>query len=134
MRYFIRTDTVEKGPFDLASIKESIREGRLPREVQVRQENQDEWVPADELRRTPPLAARRTRREASERDERPIDTAAPSIPSAEQGSFLLGFIAGLLGGLLVVALVLRRGKPDTKVGVYLGFGLHVMVLLVVRNG
>lgn len=134
MRYFIQTETAEKGPYDLASIQESIRAGRLPPEVRVRPENQDGWFPADELLAAPSLPARRPRRKASERPDDGVDTAVPPTSPVEGGSFLLGFVAGLLGGLVVVALVLRGGRPDTKHGAYVGFGLQVLVFCVVRYG
>jgi hypothetical protein len=47
-----------------------------------------------------------------------------------KGSFLLGFAAGLVGGLVVIALVARRGKRDTQRGVYWGFALQVVLIIV----
>jgi len=49
---------------------------------------------------------------------------------SDRGSFVLGFVSGLLGGLVVVALMARRGKRETLRGVYWGFGLQVAIVLL----
>jgi len=45
------------------------------------------------------------------------------------GSFLLGLAAGLVGGLLVLALVWRRGKRLTRQGLYFGAAINLILLL-----
>jgi hypothetical protein len=63
-------------------------------------------------------------------DESDDSDDEPAEARLVRGSFPLGFVAGLLGGLVVVALVARRGKRDTKRGVYWGFGVQVVILLL----
>ena len=46
-----------------------------------------------------------------------------------QGSFLLGLVAGSLGGLVVLALVWRRGKPQTLKGLYFGLAVNVALFI-----
>lgn len=57
-----------------------------------------------------------------EEEEEPVEDSSDTDEEdeEEQGSFILGFIAGLIGGCIVLALVLRRGKPKTRTGVYWG--------------
>jgi len=65
-------------------------------------------------------------------DDDDIATGAgeDAVNRPNRGSFVLGFVSGLLGGLLVVALVARRGKRETVRGVYWGFGLQVAIVLL----
>jgi len=52
--------------------------------------------------------------------------------SVSEGSFLLGFLAGLVGGLVVLALVFRRGKPRTRTGVWWGLTVQLLLLAWLR--
>jgi predicted lipid-binding transport protein (Tim44 family) len=73
------------------------------------------------------------RQRARTRHPDTVDPAAPpqSQPlDVDEGNFLLGLIGGLLGGCLVLALVLRRGKTMTLNGAFLGFAIQVVVVYV----
>ena len=74
-------------------------------------------------------------------DDRPPRSDAPDDDGArwweleidanqpEEGSFMLGFVAGVVGGLIVVLLVLRRAKPNTRMGVWFGLVAQVFLAL-----
>ncbi|NUP14022.1 MAG: hypothetical protein HOW73_48935 [Polyangiaceae bacterium] len=49
---------------------------------------------------------------------------------AEGGNFWLGFFAGALGGIIIVVLFLRRGRPDTRRGVWLGVAFQIVSFVV----
>ena len=131
MRYFIRTETGEKGPYELELIRESIRAGRLSFDAQVRPEDEDAWKPLSEVLRSGRRTVGGPMQEAAGPGQLRRDVSEPNASSTDRGSFLLGFIAGLLGGCVVLALVLRRGKPDTRAGVLGGFGAQVVILLLI---
>mgnify|MGYP001418014226 CR=1 FL=1 len=46
--------------------------------------------------------------------------------------FLSGFIVGILGGVLVLGLVWRRGKPQTLRGLWMGFACQGLLLTAGR--
>ncbi len=71
---------------------------------------------------TDPPRRRRSRKQ-------PAGQPVPA-PAADQGSFALGFIGGLLGGCIVFALILRRGKTMTLNGAFLGFALQLIIAFV----
>ncbi len=48
----------------------------------------------------------------------------------DRGNFSLGLLAGLFGGVLIVAMFAIVGKPATKRGVHWGFGIQVAVIIV----
>ena len=125
IRYFVSTADREEGPYLLREIEDSVRGGHLASTVHVRAENEDAARPLSEV-------IARLRAKADRRKPRVSQRAhpAPPVEPADQGSFLLGLVAGAIGGIVVLALVLRRGKPDTRTGVWWGVAVQVFVLLI----
>ncbi len=60
--------------------------------------------------------------------------ARPSAEETDRGSFLLGVLMGVVGGLLLVALVYRRSKPSTRSGILWGAGLQILVVAICLRG
>lgn len=52
--------------------------------------------------------------------------------SSNEGSFILGFLAGAFGGLILLLLVFRRAKPQTRLGLYCGIAAQVLLLVGAR--
>jgi hypothetical protein len=53
--------------------------------------------------------------------------------SESEGSFPLGVLAGLIGGILVILLVVRRGRPATRRGVFMGALMQLLFLSMLRR-
>jgi hypothetical protein len=66
-----------------------------------------------------------------EGEEETLDDASDA-DEQDQRSFILGFIAGVIGGCVVLALVLRRGKP-TRAGAYWGFAVQVLLFFIASS-
>lgn len=129
VRYFTQGDAGEKGPYELEMLRESVRAGRLSRDAMVRPEHGDEARPLSEILATPRRPARRPRRRR--RAERGAGVRAEAAPNdATGGSYLLGFLAGAVGGVILILLVLRRARPQTRKGLLWGFALQVLVLVL----
>jgi hypothetical protein len=107
MGYYIRRDHGEQGPFTRSELRELLREGEISRDIPARRETREEWRTAGDFLR------KRSRKKVvvPEEDEEETLDDASGADEQDQGSFILGFIAGLIGGCVVLALVLRRGKP-----------------------
>ena len=142
-RYFVLGESGEEGPYTLDVIRESIRAGRFSRDVVVRPEDGGEPQRVGDAPDAPRYEAAPTpsRRRRKPRLASNVDSTAPEEPEEQRyrnpsqepgGSFWLGFLAGALGGLIVVVLFLRRARVDTRRGVVWGFVLQLVVFLLVR--
>lgn len=125
IRYFVSAADREKGPYKLQEIEASVQSGHLSGSVLVRAENEDATRPLSEV-----IARARAAAESRKPSTPRRAHAEPSAEAADQGSFLLGLLAGALGGLVVLALVLRRGKPDTRTGVSVGVAVQVFLFMI----
>ncbi len=129
MGYYIRRDDDEQGPFTKVELRQLLREGEISRDTPARRETREEWRTAGDFVRKRP---KKTAVVPEEDEEETLDDAS-NADEDDQGSFVLGFIAGLIGGCVVLALVLRRGKPKTRAGVYRGFGVQVLLFLIASS-
>ena len=125
MGYYIRRDDDEQGPFTRSELRQLLREGEISRDTPARRETREEWRTTGDFLRKP---TKKTAVPEEGEEETLVD--ASNADEEDQGRFILGFIAGLIGGCVVLALVLRRGKPKTRAGVYWGFGVQVLLFLI----
>ena len=129
MGYFIRRDDDEQGPFTRVELRQLLREGEISRDTPARRETREEWRTAGDFLRK---RSKKTAAVPEEDEEETLDDASDA-DEEDQGSFVLGFIAGVIGGCVVLALVLRRGKPKTRAGVYWGFGVQVLLFVIASS-
>jgi hypothetical protein len=67
MRYFTRKDGTERGPYEVAALRESFRDGRLSPMIEVRPEGNDDWQLARDVSEIAESGdVRRRRRERKE--------------------------------------------------------------------
>ena len=57
-----------------------------------------------------------------------------SMSSESEGSYVLGLVAGLIGGIFVLLFILRRAKPKTRIGLWFGAAVQIILLLVTQLG
>jgi hypothetical protein len=138
--YFLKAEDGEKGPFSLKQLKAAMKDGNVAPTAEIRQEGQLEFSPLDSvLRRRRKQTRRRTK--GTQDPERRVGKEAESASKHDdeteteadgEGSFLLGLLAGLIGSVLVLLLVLRRAKPATRQGVWVGAAIQLAYLLLRR--
>jgi hypothetical protein len=63
--------------------------------------------------------------DSGEDDSNESDDETPASRRSS-GSFALGVIGGFLGGLILIALVMRRAKPETRRGLHWGLLLQIL--------
>lgn len=132
---------------DAESKKRRWRNGTLPSLARDELARLARWVDGDEPETERDDAAARERAPGAgalattSAPRRPIDPSNPyappqsdyqpiARPEASGGSFILGLLAGLIGGVIVFLFVLRSGKPETKRGMYWGLGIGVCLYLL----
>jgi hypothetical protein len=144
-RYYVLSGEREKGPYTLAQLQVSHRDGALGQATQVRAEHEKDARPLGEVLGMGQVAEPRKLREPreprrppkkSERraggveledvyappaDDEPVeDDRRLSLAPADPGSYWAGFALGFFGGCLALFLM-RNGKPETRRGVFAGF-------------
>lgn len=143
MRYYVKTLSGEKGPYELDEIRESLLAGRLAEDALLRPEDSTRTVSIAEVvpRGGTSAAAigesgRRRRRAEGDVYAPPDETedAPDSYVVRDPGSFGTGFVLGFFCGCfaLVWALVSRNARPETKRGIFVGFGVGFAIGAVLR--
>jgi len=155
-RYHVRSGDREKGPYTLAQLRASLRDGALGSATLVRAEDEAEARPLGEVLGMGVLAEPREPRRAaasgrkSERAagsveladvyappgiDEPAQAGPDSLASADRGNYWLGFALGFFGGCLAL-LLSRNAKPETRRGVGTGFvvGLGTGILFRILGG
>ena len=141
MRYAIKTRDGEKGPYTRARLARAVSEGALSRTTLARRTDQESWRTVDDVLRS----ARRRRGTSSDEDapvyadpggapdeDREADELDDLAPPPEaEGSFALGVLIGSLGGCIIVLLLLRRARPKTREGIWVGLVVQVVLVAVV---
>jgi len=125
MGYYIQREDSEQGPYTRRELRGLLRDGEVARDTPARRETREEWNTVGAVLRK---RSKKRPMEEEEEDE-PVEDSSGS-EDEDEGSFALGFIAGLIGGCIVLALVLRRGKPKTRTGVYWGLAFQVLIFAV----
>lgn len=141
MRYFVKTLSGEKGPYEVAEIAESLRAGRLAKDSLLRPEDGtttvsvESVVPRDGTPATADPGPRRRRRAA------PGDVYAPPDDDEhddgavrDRGNFGTGFVFGFFCGCiaLVASYVSKDMGEETRRGVRMGFVVGLVIGFLMR--
>ncbi len=148
LRYYVIANDREKGPYTLAQLRSSQRDGALTQATRVRAENEEQSRPLSEVLglgmlaqpREPSRSRGRGGRPAGRLDledvyappaEAPVRDDRDSFVPADQGSYWNGFALGFFGGCIALVFT-RKAKPETRRGVVHGFGVGLAVGFLVR--
>jgi hypothetical protein len=140
MRYFVKTLSGEKGPYEVAEIAESLRAGRLKKDTLLRPEDGTTTVSIESVvPRDGTLSVSDDR--ARRRGRQPGDVYAPPDEEedfrggvVDKGNFGNGFIFGFFCGCiaLIWSMASKDMGEETKRGVRQGFVVGLVVGLVFR--
>jgi hypothetical protein len=123
-RYFTKRGDVVKGPFEPDVLADAVRRGKVKPSTLARAEGDAEWTQISEMRwlHAPVRTARFGEQGFNARAAFP-----------DNGSFVLGFFAGLVGGCIgaILVQVLAKGS-DTKRGAWFGFVIQAIAGTIIR--
>lgn len=135
MRYYVKTLSGEKGPYEVAEIADSLRAGRIKKDTLLRPEDSTTTVSAESV--VPRDGTALTSGEAKWRGAG--DVYAPPDNDGDQGvvdrgnfgnGFVFGFFCGCIA--LIWSYVSKDMGEETRRGVRMGFVVGLVVGLVFR--
>ena len=125
-RWYTKSGDVEKGPYEAAAIRTSLKEGHLRPTTLVRAEDETEWRPASEVTDIT--------RGAAPRAKPPAPPVAPIVPADDGSSKTLVYGAlacgltyvGLVFGILGIRLARRQLRDGPGKHTRTGYMLSVV--------